>query len=162
LTDLDALYRQYSADVFHFALYLSGDRHEAEDITSETFVRVWTASGPIRSETVKGFLFTIARNLFLQSRRGKYRSVEIEHDTLRDPAPDPEARAELTAQIRSVRAGLQTLSETDRAALLMRAVHGLSYEEIARALGLTLGATKVRIHRARLALLELRDSRGSS
>jgi len=66
--DFHALYVRYSPDVFRFALYLSGDRHDAEDITSETFVRAWTAPGPIRAATVKGYLLTIARNLFLAGR----------------------------------------------------------------------------------------------
>ncbi len=53
-------------------------------------------------------------------------------------------------------AGLQELPEIDRAALLMRAEDQLPYEEIARALDLTLSATKVKIHRARLRLAEAR------
>jgi len=47
---------------------------------------------------------------------------------------------------------LQTLPEPDRAALLMRALNEMPYEEIARALGLSLTAVKVKVHRARLAL----------
>ena len=74
MTDLDALYRKYAADVFRFALYLSGERSEAEDITSETFVRVWTSTAPIRLATVRAYLFTIARHLFLRSRRNAARN----------------------------------------------------------------------------------------
>jgi RNA polymerase sigma-70 factor (ECF subfamily) len=55
--------------VFRFALYLSGNRSDAEDITSETFVRAWTSSARIRTNTVKGYLFTIARNFYLQGTR---------------------------------------------------------------------------------------------
>ncbi len=46
------LYKKYAPDVFRFALYLSGDRSQAEDITSETFVRVWTSAGKIELATV--------------------------------------------------------------------------------------------------------------
>src|SRR5580765_1119334 len=59
VTSFGELYARYAQDVYRFALYLSGDRHEAEDITSETFVRAWTATVPIRTETVKGYLLTI-------------------------------------------------------------------------------------------------------
>ena len=65
MTDFSALYKKYAPDVFGFALYLSGERGEAEDITSETFVRVWTSPEPIEMATVRGYLFTIARALGL-------------------------------------------------------------------------------------------------
>lgn len=149
--DFHALYVRYAPDVFRFALYLSGDRHDAEDITSETFVRAWTAPGEIRQATVKGYLLTIARNLFLAGRRKRLRQVAMP-ETLVDPGPGPTARAELDSELAAAVARLQRLSEIDRAALVMRAALEMPYEEIARALGLSLAATKVRIHRARLAL----------
>jgi len=158
LADLESLYRKHAPDVFRFVLYLSGNRHDAEDITSETFVRAWTAPGEIRMATVKGYLFMIARNLFLQSLRTRGHHVELT-DTLRDPSPGQEADAEHASELADALAGLQELSEIDRAALLMRALHELPYEDIAAALGLSLAATKVRIHRARRALLERRSGR---
>ena len=68
----------------------------------------------------------------------------------------PERRATARSELSRVLAELQELPEVDRAALLMRAEDQLPYEEIARALGLTLSATKVKIHRARLRLAEAR------
>ena len=55
------LYSRYARDVYRFALYLSGDSKLAEDITSETFLRVWVTDTPIRLETVKPWLLTIVR-----------------------------------------------------------------------------------------------------
>ena len=69
MADFSALFKRYALNVFRFALYLSGNRHEAEDITSETFVRAWTSPERIGAATVKAYLFTIARNLFLQELR---------------------------------------------------------------------------------------------
>jgi RNA polymerase sigma-70 factor (ECF subfamily) len=156
VTDFAELYRHHSADVFRFALYLSGNRSEAEDITAETFVRAWTAPEPIRSETVRGYLLTIARNLFLQSLRRKSRHVELP-DGLIDSSPGPQVRAELDSEVTAALEALQRLPEIDRSALLMRAADEMSYEEIARALGLTLAAVKVKIHRARLRLAQERE-----
>ena len=155
MTEFAALYQRYAADVYRFALYLSGDRGEAEDITSETFVRAWASPEPIRMATVKGYLFTIARNLFLQGLRRKARHVEL-RDEHHDPRAGPHAQAEWNAELKVVLAELQKLPEVDRAALLMRAVDEMPYEEIARALGLSLAAVKVKIHRARLALAPMR------
>jgi len=114
MTDIGALYRKYSPDVFRFALYLSGNRYEAEDITSETFVRVWTSPERVEAATVKGYLFTIARNLFLQELRKKPH-IELD-ERLRDPQASPYAQAEQKAELDAVFAGLQKLPEIDRAA----------------------------------------------
>lgn len=108
MTDFSALYAKYAADVFRFAMYLSGNHGEAEDITSETFVRAWTAPEPIAMATEKGYLLTIARNLFLQELRKKSRAVPL-HDNPRDPHPGPEAETEKKAEYIAVMAGLQQL-----------------------------------------------------
>jgi len=157
MTEFEALYQKYARDVYHFALYLSGERGEAEDITSETFVRVWASSEPIRTATVRGYLFTIARNLFLHGLRKKSRHVALDDD-LRDPQASPYAQAEQRAELQAVLAELQKLPEIDRAVLLMRAFDEMPYEEIARAVGISLAAVKVKIHRARLALADIRHA----
>jgi RNA polymerase sigma-70 factor (ECF subfamily) len=156
VTSFGDLYSRYAGDVYRFALYLSGNRAEAEDITSETFVRAWTAPEPIRMATVKGYLFTIARNLFLQGRRKVVRYVELSEE-LKDPGAGPHVQAEENSELAAALAALQKLPEVDRAALLMRAQDEMPYEEIARALGISLASVKVKIHRARLALGRLRE-----
>jgi RNA polymerase sigma-70 factor (ECF subfamily) len=157
MTDLSALYRKYAPDVFRFALYLSGERSEAEDITAETFVRVWTSPERVEMATVKGYLFTIARNLFLQELRKRSRQVALPERELSDAQASPQQQAEQRSELQAVLAGMQKLPELDRAVLLMRAVEGMPYAEIARALGISLAAAKVKVHRARLALAGLRQ-----
>lgn len=156
MTDFSAFYRAHAPAVFRFAWYLSGERSEAEDITAETFVRVWASSERIEMATVKGYLFTIARNLFLQERRKRSRQVGLDLEPV-DGQAGPHLQAERKAELRAVLAGMQKLPEVDRAALLMRAFEGLPYEEIARALGISQAAAKVKVHRARLALSGLRE-----
>jgi RNA polymerase sigma-70 factor (ECF subfamily) len=157
MTGFSELYKKHAPDVYRFALYLSGEHGEAQDITSEVFVRVWASSEPIRTATVKAYLFAIARNLFLQGLRKKSRHVALDED-LRDPQASPYAQAEEKAELAAVLAKLQKLPEIDRAALLMRAFDDMPYEEIARALGISLAAVKVKIHRARLALADIRNT----
>ena len=106
--------------------------------------------------TVRGFLFTIARNLFLKSRQRRARHVELD-EALHDPSPGPQAEAERDSELSAVLGALQKLPEIDRAALLMRAGDEMPYEEIARALGISLASVKVKIHRARLALARIRE-----
>ena len=146
--DFSELYRRYARDVYRFALYLTGQRGDAEDITAETFARVWTSSVPLQMATVKAYLFAIARNLYRQGLRRQAREVALD-DELLDPRIGPLAQA---AQQEHTLARLQQLPEQGRAALLMHAVDGMPYEEIAQVLGVSLAAVKVKIHRARLAL----------
>ena len=161
MTDFERLYEAYASDVYRFALYLSGSPARAEDIASETFVRVWTLRDTIRAASVKAYLFTIARNLNADGRRREARQVELP-GLLSDPAPGPDILAETRQELATVLAALQQLPEVDRAALLMRAQDAMPYEEIATALGLSLPAAKVKVHRARLRLAELRNPRRKS
>jgi RNA polymerase sigma-70 factor (ECF subfamily) len=148
------LYQKYARDVYRFAYWLSGDAAEAEDIASETFVRAWTAFDDLKMPTVKAYLFTIARNLYLHSKRRTNRLAELDPE-LMDPAPDALETAEKRSELDRVMKHMQTLPEVDRAALLLRAQYELSYEEIAQSLGISLAAVKVKIHRARLKLTAL-------
>jgi RNA polymerase sigma-70 factor, ECF subfamily len=155
MTDVTALYEKYAPSVFRFALYLSGDRALAEDLTSETFVRVWTSAVPIRMATVKGYLFTIARHLYLQGLRKQTRHVVLEDD-LPDSGASPYDQAAAKDEFSRVRKRLMQLPEVDRTALLMRAFDEMPYEEIAHVLGISLASVKVKIHRARVALGRIR------
>jgi RNA polymerase sigma-70 factor (ECF subfamily) len=155
MTDVTLLYEKYAASVFRFALYLSGDRALAEDLTSETFVRAWTSAAPIQMTTVKGYLFTIARHLYLQGLRKQTRHAVLPDDLL-DPGASPYAQAAAKDEFSRVRDGLMRLPEIDRTALLMRALDEMPYDEIGRALGISLASVKVKIHRARVALGRLR------
>lgn len=148
------LYGKHAPAVYQFAYYLSGKPALAEDIVSETFLRLWDSSVPIRTETVRGYLFTIARNVFLHDlrRSGRQDPLEDRHLVAANAVREVESREDL----RDTLAALQLLPETDRAALLLRAQESLSYEEIARVLGLSLSSVKVKIHRARLFLAERR------
>ncbi|MFN8092946.1 MAG: sigma-70 family RNA polymerase sigma factor [Vicinamibacteria bacterium] len=158
MNGFEALYERHARSVYRFVLSLSGNRAVAEDVTSETFVRVWSARDRVDLTTVIGYLMTIARRLYLEQlgRGRRHGAFEREPE---DGAPGPHARAEARAELDAVLADLQTLAEPDRAALLMRAEEQMPYEEIGAALGVSPGAAKVRVHRARRRLAALRMRR---
>lgn len=60
MTRFHEMYESYARDVYRFALFLSGDPALADDITSETFIRVWSSPQPVRLATVKAYLLAIA------------------------------------------------------------------------------------------------------
>lgn len=158
MTDFHALYESYAPHVRRFSLFLCGDQALADDITSETFVRAWTASGGIRQETVKAYLFTIARNLYHDHLRDARRHTVLDN-TLPDGGASAPKQVEARLELEFVLAMMQKLPEVDRAALLMRAQEGLPHEEISRALGLSVAAVKVKIHRARVKLMKATATR---
>lgn len=151
---LEQLYERHAADVRRFATYLSGDPTVADDITSETFLRAWNAVEPIREPTVKAYLFAIARNVYRDELRRRRRHVELD-DQVASSSPRQDQQSETASTLEAVLRAARALPDVDRAALLMRAVDGLPYEEIARALGLPLSTAKVKVHRARLKLAAL-------
>jgi RNA polymerase sigma-70 factor (ECF subfamily) len=152
--DFESLYQRYARDVFRFALYLCGREDQADDIAAETFVRAWMAREPIREGTVKAYLFAIARNLYRADLRDRAR-IEDLSDTVHAPGPSPEQSASARAELSRLLVRLQQLPEIDRAVLLMRAEDDMSYEEIAAAVGISPGAAKVKVHRARARLVQL-------
>jgi RNA polymerase sigma-70 factor (ECF subfamily) len=146
------LYESYVTEVYRFAFWLAGDIAEAEDITSETFIRAWVRRSVIRTETLKAYLFAIARNIHLERLRKTRRQVALE-DVHADPAPGPDRLAESQLELLEVQRVLQSVSEIDRAAFVLRVQHELPYAEIARGLELSLAAAKVKVHRVRKKLL---------
>ena len=156
--DFEGLYEAHARDVHRFALFLSGDPALADDLVSETFIRLWSARTRLELSTVRASHFAIVRNLFLHERRRAGRTAELDGHPV-DDRPGPAVRAESRSELRAVLALLQALPEADRAAVLMRAEGGLSYEEIAAVLGISLAAAKVKVHRARLRLAAAREEK---
>jgi RNA polymerase sigma-70 factor (ECF subfamily) len=165
--------RRHQGAVLRLCRALTSSSADAEDAAQETFVQVWRAlssnDGDKRGDaSVKAWLFTIARHAAY--RRHRRRVGEPTHTDgldVVDTAPvawgalgeaagwgqDPEARAAAVEKKACVQLALQRLSEGDREVIVMRDVLGLSGDEAARALGLSLAAEKSRLHRARLALM---------
>ena len=145
------MYERHAKDVYRYAFWLSGNSDDADDITSETFARAWAGREEIRTETVKAYLFAIARNLYRRGLRHTKRQADLSPYHA-DPQAMPEQQTESRLELDRAMLAIQSLPETDRAAFLLRVQHELPYDEIARILQLPLTTVKVKIHRARLKL----------
>jgi len=155
--DFADLYGKYAQDVFRFAYYLSGNRELAEDVAAETFARALTGRVPMQAGSVKAYLLAIARNLVIDTARRESRTIGLADAPLEaiDLAPSPEAVTAGRLDLQAMREALLLVPERERAALLMATVDGLPHEQVAAALGCSVAAVKVRIHRARLRLRRL-------
>ena len=163
----DEVVRTHSARVYRLAYRLTGDRHDAEDLTQEVFVRVFRSLSTYAPGTFEGWLHRITTNLFLDQARRKSR---IRFEGLADDAAERLPGREPTpAQVYfdthldgDIEAALAALPPEFRAAVVLCDIEGLSYEEIAATLGVKLGTVRSRIHRGRgqlRAALAHRDPR---
>jgi len=165
----------------NFILRFVGERHVAEDLFQETFVRVVKTLGTFRPEaSLSTWIFTIARNLSLDWLKAKRRHREMAldaatseekgrvihfKDVMRSSSASPDDRAESTEEERRVTAALARLSPIKREALVLRIYAGLQYSEIARVQGAPVGTVKFRIHEAVRDLTKLmgvEDDRNST
>jgi RNA polymerase sigma-70 factor, ECF subfamily len=135
---------------------LSGNQHDAEDLTQETFIRVFRSVQNYQPGTFEGWLHRITTNLFLDMvrRRGRIRMEALPEDYDRVPAdePNPEQIYHDSRLGPDLQAALDSLPPEFRAAVVLCDIEGLSYEEIGATLGVKLGTVRSRIHRGRQAL----------
>ncbi|MFE7543415.1 RNA polymerase sigma factor SigE [Streptomyces platensis] len=144
----------HSARVYRLAYRLTGNQHDAEDLTQEVFVRVFRSLSTYTPGTFEGWLHRITTNLFLDMVRRRQR---IRFDALGDDAaerlpsrePSPQQHFNDTHFDADVQQALDTLAPEFRAAVVLCDIEGLSYEEIAATLGVKLGTVRSRIHRGR-------------
>jgi RNA polymerase sigma-70 factor (ECF subfamily) len=160
--------QEHSARVYRLAYRLTGNRHDAEDLTQEVFVRVFRSLSSYTPGTFEGWLHRITTNLFLDQVRRKQR---IRFDALPEDASDrlpgqadlgPERAWEHNHLDHDVQAALDTLPPDFRAAVVLCDIEGLSYEEIAATLDIKLGTVRSRIHRGRAQLREALSHRRPS
>jgi RNA polymerase sigma-70 factor (ECF subfamily) len=157
MTDIENLYKHYAGDVLRFALYLCGDVAMADEITSDAFVRAWMAGDRIHQPTVKSYLFAIARNAYIDLLRRAARHTQLD-EKMPDTRISAQTQMEQSAEVSAVLAALQQLPEMDRTVLLMRALDEMPYEEIAETLGIPVVAARVKVHRARVKLMQTRQA----
>jgi RNA polymerase sigma factor (sigma-70 family) len=152
----DEVVREHADRVYRLAYRLTGNAHDAEDLTQETFIRVFRSLAAYQPGTFEGWLHRITTNLFLDMvrRRARLRMEGLPEDTDRLPGggPDPEQVYSDTHLDPTLQAALDELPPEFRAAVVLCDIEGLSYEEIGATLGVKLGTVRSRIHRGRAAL----------
>ena len=149
--------RAHSARVYRLAYRLTGNSHDAEDLTQEVFVRVFRSLSSYTPGTFEGWLHRITTNLFLDSARRRQRikfeglADEMAH-RLAGSEPTPAQAFDDSHLDDDVQAALKALPPEYRAAVVLCDIEGFSYEEIAATLGVKLGTVRSRIHRGRAQL----------
>lgn len=152
------LVKEHADSVYRLAFRLSGNQHDAEDLTQETFMRVFRNVKQYQPGTFEGWLHRITTNLFLDMvrRRAKIRMEALPEDYERVPGTDmtPEDAYSVTNLDPALQKALDDLKPEFRVAVVLCDVVGMSYEEIGETLGVKMGTVRSRIHRGRAQMRE--------
>ena len=144
----DDVVRQHGDRVYRLAYRLSGNQHDAEDITQETFIRVFRSLDSFQPGSFEGWLHRITTNVFLDMARRRSSDPDGGPARGHRPAPrlgpEPEQVFDATNLDPDLQAALDDLLPEFRAALVLCDVEGLSYEEIGATLGVKLGTVRAR------------------
>ena len=157
-------FAEYLDGLYGYAMVLSRDRVEAEDLVQETCLRALRGLAGLRAnDRAKSWLFTILRNIWLnqlRQRRSAPDLIELDPDESSayapaDAAQDPYRRYVSTAEREQVRAAIQQLPLEFREIIILREYEELSYQEIATLLDCPSGTVMSRLARARSRLRQL-------
>jgi len=162
----EKLVSKYQRSVLNLVYRFTGETNRAEDLAQEVFVRVYRALGGFEAKAkFFTYLYKITLNLCLKEREREQRkrtysldeksnSEEGRAREVVDPLGSAEDEVERRDTARIVREAVQSLPEEQRTAVILHRFQGLSYEELAEVLDISLPAVKSRLHRAKLALKE--------
>jgi RNA polymerase sigma-70 factor, ECF subfamily len=153
-SEFSEFYRQHLRDIYNYTYYRTGNHHDAEDLTTQTFIQAYRHFERARRESngrpLRPWLIRIAHNLaanYYRDRSRKPTSLLEEAEVIKD-VHDTERVVEGREELTNVLEAVRSLPDDRREAMIMRFALGMDNREIARALGRSEGATKVLIHRA--------------
>ncbi|MFN2197645.1 MAG: RNA polymerase sigma factor [Anaerolineales bacterium] len=152
-----ALYDQHAQAVFRFLAGNLGNSQEAEDLTTEVFLRIWKALPDYESSGTpfSAFIFRIARNMLIDRYRADGRRqpvVSIDDIGLEEVLADPEQKIPDPQEYQTLHTALQSVRSDYREVLVLRFLNDFSIEEIAELMQRSPGAIRVLQHRALAAV----------
>ncbi len=158
------LVRRYGNGLFGYLMKMSKNRQEAEDLFQETFKRVHEKAHTFRGGKFRSWLFTIATRVAIDGLRRRRRmqvvslnqrldctdqdSEELSAVALADDSCEPSQEAAKAEQTQQVRDAIESLPARQRATLVLAYYQQLSYPEVAKVLGCSLGTVKTQMYRA--------------
>ncbi len=164
---VERVFRAFWPRLYRVAYRVLLTHDDAEEAAQEGFVRAHAARAGFRGATgdeLGAWLAAITRNVALDSLRRSGKRHELPENAAAPASADPQGRLDARETCREVRSALESLEPGDRAAIVLFEVEELPQAEIAAGMKITVGALKVRLHRARRrfreAYLKIVNSRG--
>lgn len=153
------LFNEHSRALYSFIYYKCGDAHQAEDIVQESFIKLWSNCSKVVFEKAKSFLFTVARNLFLNEVAHK--KIVLQHQldsTIKSTNETPQFLLEEQEFMVLLKKAIADLPEKQREVFLLSRIDKKKYSEISEIVGISVKAVEKRMS---LALVALRDKIGN-
>ncbi|MEO1261864.1 MAG: RNA polymerase sigma factor [Bacteroidota bacterium] len=141
--------------LFRFSFNIVNDAAEAEDVVQEVFIKLWKQRENIEQiKNIEAWCMRATRNLSIDKIRSKHRRTEgfQEGFDMKDEAPSPYQQAAGNDIFSKIKNLMRRLPDKQRMVMELRDIEGLSYQEVADALEISLDQVKVNIYRARLAM----------
>ncbi|MEW6523628.1 MAG: sigma-70 family RNA polymerase sigma factor [Bacillota bacterium] len=168
---LEALVRVYQKPIYNYIYRMTGNFHDAQDLTQETFMRVCSSIQAFKGKApFSSWVYRIASNLCIDRSRRRQRRPAVSLDApvgqeelawqLPDEAPGPDRQAEVADLGRAIQRGLDRLSREHRTVIVLHDMRQLTYGEIAGILQCPVGTVKSRLSRARAALRDVLAEQG--
>jgi len=166
----EAIVTTYARRIYNLCYRYTGRTDEAEDLTQESFIRIYQNLKTFRPEAgnLVNWILKVARNLIIdhyrQTRRFQHAAGSEEMETMNhsdEKLPDAHRLVEQSEASRFLRDGLQALSPELKEAVILRDLEGMAYQEIAQLLNVPEGTVKSRINRGRIELTKLLVKRRS-
>lgn len=155
---LDVLVERHRDALFRFCYHLTGNREDAEDVCQETLARAMTRVGSLQSDSAfRSWLFSIARNLSIDTHRRKKRTVTMPDDEampIQLFTEEPHDHVEVEEEHQTVVEAMGKLAHSHQRVLVLREVEGMSYAAIAETLDVSQSAVETLLFRARRRLKE--------
>lgn len=152
------IYRLHSQRVYRHICYVTGDPHEADDLTNETFIQAWKSISKYedRGVPIEHWLLKIGHRMATHHLKRRKPVQDIENVRLEDTSErQPEHLLEMAGEVESLRAAVLKLPEVHRQVVIWRFIEGMSYDEVAGMLGKSSGAIRVVQFRALRQLREI-------
>lgn len=147
------IFNLYAKDLRRFIYFKTKDIDAAEDILQDTFVKLWDNCDKVDYGFVKGYLFTVANNLFLNTvKREKVKQKIISQYGENQNIETPEFVLQEKEFLKKIELTIASLPEKQREVFLMNRIEKKKYKEISEVLGISVKAVEKRMHQALLVM----------
>lgn len=154
----DRIYREHAEKLRNFLYYKCADLDQANDLTQETFLRLWKRCKQVLVDKVVGFLYTAARNLFLDQVRAEKVVMKFEKSQVpKSNQEDPLFYLQTKEFQEKIDLAIGQLPDKQREAFLMNRIDKLTYKQIAATLGISQTAVEKRVGKALISLKKAID-----
>lgn len=152
------LFERYQHPVYNFVYRMVDNAEDASDIVQDAFIKIYSVLGRQEIQNFSAYLYRTARNLAYDEMRRRSRFADVDHEVLVPEDPniyaDPQRALLLGEQMDKVRQAAAGLNENQRAALILRELEGLDYDEMSQVMDSNRNAIGALLSRARLKFRE--------